>query len=219
MSSDPGLPVPTPAADHHVHTLRSRGSVALGVVAALACLGLLVYSLDAGLVFVAAMLLVGVLAVVLFVRPCVRLSIEGVSVHNPFRHTFLPWRLVEDVASRWNLQVYSAGRVVSAWAISAHVERPKAAVPFGLGWMGGRGNAAAWPTEPARAASGASVGPLTAQRAAGLIRAARDEWIAAVDDGVVVEPRRPEIARAWSMLDLGLVLAPLVLLVVGLVLS
>jgi len=212
-------PAPTSASEHHVHVLRSRGSVLLGGVGAIGCLVLLFASMGAGLVYVAAVALGGVLCVVLLVRPCVRVSIEGVSVHNPFRRTFVPWQLVEDVTSRWNLQLYAGAQVISAWAISAHIDRPCSLTPFGLGEsLANRSGAGTSRTVPgsAHAPAPAGEGRMTAARAARLIETAREEWADAVADGVVVAPSDPQVARSWEWLDLVLVAVPAALLAFGL---
>ncbi len=229
---------PDPVATH-VHTLRSRGSVVIGVVLLVAAIGLLAFGWGSELGYLAGVALVGALGYVLLVRPCVRVSVEGVAVHNPFRTTFVPWRLVEDVVSRWNLEVYAAERRISAWAISAHLERPKADSPFGLGSVFGRlpvpdgtggfdsgrrgrsgpsgssGGAERPANDPD--APGGMKGAMTAQRAKRLIEAAKAEWEEAVADGVIVEPAAPSVVRRWETVDLVAVGIPLAAVLVAVV--
>jgi hypothetical protein len=207
-TSDPG---------HLVHVIRPRGSVALGVIAVVAALVLLAYSGGAGLGFMAALALMGTMSFVLLVRPHVRVSIEGVAVHNPFRRTFVPWRLLEDVGSRWNLELYAANRTVRVWAISNPMIRPKVGVSLGFG---GIGAPRAPGREDALASSGSSgapggagaagdrLGPASAPRVARLVEAAKADWVDAVDEGIVAEPLSPRIIDRWDFWDLGLAVVP-----------
>ncbi len=214
----------TPDAGHLVHVIRPRGSVALGVIAIIAAAFLLAFSGGAGLSFMAVLALLGTMSFVLLVRPHVRVSIEGVAVHNPFRRTFVPWRLLEDVGSRWNLELYAADRTVRVWAISNPMIRPKVGVSLGFGGIGaprapGRedalGSAASSGAAGGAGAAGDRLGPASAPRVARLVEAAKADWVDAVDEGIVAEPLSPRIVDRWDLWDLGLALVPALAWAIG----
>ena len=218
MSPSPTPPTgPAEPTGHVVHVLRPRSSAFLGGCAIVVCVGLAVLGGGgSGLVFTSAMILAAAASFVLLVRPNVRVSIEGVAVHNPCRQTFVPWRLLEDVGSRWNLELYAADRTVSAWAISSHIERPRGGSFMGFG---GIGAAQQTPQTAGREAQGSrsSTRPaVTAPRAARLIEASREEWLEAVAEGAVIEPAHPQIVRQWDLIDIALLAVPTALLAVGL---
>ena len=214
----------TSDAGHLVHVIRPRGSVALGIVSIVAAAVMLAFSGGAGLGFMAAMALVATWSFVLLVRPHVRVSIEGVAVHNPFRRTFVPWRLLEDVGSRWNLELYAADRTVRVWAISNPMIRPKVGVSLGFGGIGaprapGREDALA-STGSLGAAGGAGaagdrLGPASAPRVARLVEAAKADWADAVDEGIVAEPPSPRIIDRWDLWDIALAAVPLALVLIA----
>ena len=220
MSATPPAPVDPAdgsAAGHLVHVIRPRGSVFLGAMAILAAVVLLFGSGGTGLSWIAGMALLGTLSFVLMVRPHVRISIEGVSVHNPFRRTFVPWRLLEDVGARWNLELYAADRTVRVWAISNPMIRPKVGVSLGFGGIGaprapGReaalGSAGSSGAAGGAGAAGDRLGPASAPRVARLVEAAKADWVDAVDEGIVAEPLSPRIIDRWDFWDLGLAVVP-----------
>jgi len=184
----------------------------LGGIAALAAIVLIVYSGDSGWGFVAAMSLLAGLSVVLLIRPHVRVSIEGVAVHNPFRQTFVPWRLVEDVGSRWNLEVYAGDRTVRAWAIS------NSTIRSGLGSAPGLGPAVMSGVPGVAGGSGAGpaagLGRVAAPRVARLIEASKADWLDAVASGAVAEPAHPRVVDRWDPVDLVLGIIPAVAVLV-----
>lgn len=172
----------------------------------------------------AVLALLGTMSFVLLVRPHVRVSIEGVAVHNPFRRTFVPWRLLEDVGSRWNLELYAADRTVRVWAISNPMIRPKVGVSLGFGGIGaprapGRedalGSAASSGATGGAGAAGDRLGPASAPRVARLVEAAKADWVDAVDEGIVAEPLSPRIVDRWDLWDLGLALVPALAWAIG----
>ncbi|HRW19684.1 MAG TPA: PH domain-containing protein [Dermatophilaceae bacterium] len=190
-----------------VHTLRSRGSVLLGWAGAVPLVLLVLFSWDSSVLLRSVLLLVAALSWVLLVRPFVRIDVTGVTVGNPFRQVQLPWRLIEDTYHRWNLEIYAAGRTVSAWAISAHIERPKGVGMFGLGGLA---------KSPDRDAADRPTGAMTAYRAAQLVESVREEWLEAVREGELSEPADPRITTAWQPLEVAVVGLPLLGVLVGL---
>jgi len=196
-----------------IHTLRQRGSVALGVIAITCCSGLLLVSLlnpPLHLSFVGAMLLGAALGWVLFVRPNVALSLAGVHLANPLRTTTIPWALVEDVSARWNLEVYAGGRAYPAWAISSHIERPR-----GVGGAFGIGSALGRKVDADAAGTSGPARGVTAFSAATLIEGAREEWVEAAASGEISVVDHPRVVREWDLPDLLAVAVPLVLIVAG----
>ena len=207
---------------HLVHVLRPRGSVFLGIVSIAAAVVLLAYSGGAGLGFIGAVALLATWSFVLLVRPHVRVSIEGVAVHNPFRRTFVQWRLLEDVGSRWNLELYAADRTVRVWAISNPMIRPKVGVSLGFGGIGaprapGGDGTGENPGGVASARSGSRVtGAATgAPRVARLVEAAREDWQEAVKEGLVAESADPHIVARWDLWDIALAAAPVIVVVIA----
>ncbi len=191
------------------HTFRQRGSVVLGAVCVVACLGMFLGSLPStNLVFAAAMFFGASWAFVLLVRPSLQLSVIGVHVNNPMRRTTIPWPLVDEALARWNLQVYAGQQVVTAWAISSTIERPR-----GTGSYGGRllGRALP-PTDPTSAAPKGMSAPAIAR----LIEEGRRQWREEVAAGMlVVDEGHAQVVRVWSWLDAVLLAAPVLMLLAG----
>ena len=205
---------------HLVHVLRPRGSVFLGIVAIVAASVMLAFSGGAGLAFIGAMALLATCSFVLLVRPHVRVSIEGAAVHNPFRRTFVPWRVLEDAGSRWNLELYAAERTIRVWAISNPMIRPRVGMSLGFGGIGaprapGDAAASADPFAKAKAEGALRHGATSAPAAARLIEAAREDWLEAVDEGIVAEPANPRIVARWDLWDIALVVVPAIFILVA----
>ncbi len=183
------------------HTFRQRGSVVLGAVCMLACVGMFLGSLSqTNLAFAGSMALATCWSFVLLVRPSLQLSVAGVHINNPLRRTTIPWRLVEDCLTRWNLQVYAGEQAVTAWAISSSIERPKSAGPY-AGRLFGPGLRADVASSVPRAASA----PAVAQ----LIREGRAEWDDEVAAGLMVDDGRAQVVRQWDWLDAVLLVGPI----------
>jgi hypothetical protein len=197
-----------------LRTLRQRGSVAMGVIAMVLSGGMALLSLvDAvsSLVFLGCMLLGCLGAWLLFVRPCVVLTMAGVELHNPLRHTRIPWSKVDDVAARWNLEVWSGDRSYPAWAIASHIERPQGG--GGVLAMGRLGSQAARDEATApKPSGGATVGS-----SARMIEAAMGEYaeLVANGDGAAVAGQG-QLTREWQWLEVALLVVPALLVVVGL---
>lgn len=193
--------------------LRQRGSVAMGVIAIVLGLVMAVLSALSGqpsLVMIGFLLLLAGGGWVLFVRPSVVITMLGVELNNPFRQTHIPWSKVEDVAARWNLEVFAEGRDYAAWAVASHIERPQSQGLLGFGRLGAQARKDA--VDVPAPSRGATVGS-----ASRMIESAKDEWtelVAAGDSAVV---RDGEVTRVWKWLDVACVAAPIVLVVVGFV--
>jgi len=201
----------SPSAPEALRTLRQRGSMALGIVATVLCLGFVVAVLFSGgvtLVFLGFMLLGAAVGWVLFTRPSVILTIEGVHLNNPMRRTVVPWSQVQDVSARWNLEVYAGDRAYPAWAIASHIERPHGQGLLGMGALGRRAEVEAGPPPP----KGTTVGS-----AARLIEDAKEEWTGLAAAGRPEAVTGGTVTRTWQPLDIAAMVAPVVLIVVGLV--
>lgn len=126
---------------------RQTGMLVSGVLLTIACLIIAVLMLVSdGLSRPRELLwpIAGLLVVwVVFVRPCVVLTQEGVLLRNLVRDVLFRWPAVELVHERWNLKVSSPDdRTYGSWAIAA--QRPKrpgrgAGGFTGLGRIGGGG--------------------------------------------------------------------------------
>lgn len=109
-------------------TLRPGSSVAVGIAA-----------VAIGLVFIVSALLgaernwalvgtttLGVVLLWLFiVRPCVVIHAEGVRIVNPLRTLDITWPMIDEVRSRWALEVVVQGRRCTAWGVPAETARPR----------------------------------------------------------------------------------------------
>jgi hypothetical protein len=182
----------------------------LGVVASVLCLGFVVAALFSGgvsLVFLGFMLLGAAVGWVLFTRPSVVITLQGVHLNNPVRRTVVPWCQLQDVSARWNLEVYANDRAYPAWAIASHIERPASPGLLGMGSLGRRAQLDAGPPP----AHGTTVGS-----AARLIEDAKDEWTELAAEGRPEAVTGDTVTRTWQPLDIAALLGPTVLIVVGL---
>lgn len=208
-----------------LRTLRQRGSLVLGWLAVVGGYGMALWSLVSGapsLGFVGGAALVGGLGLVLFVRPALTISLHGVHVRNPLRRTVIPWVRLQDVGTRWNLELYFQGapgadgerpdRHVSSWAIAAHVQRQRGGGLLGALSPRRLEQVSQRSPEPA-AASGTTVGS-----AAASVEVALAEWREMVTDRRDEVSTQGEVERSWDAVDLVAVLLPLLLVVVAVVL-
>ncbi|WP_353355208.1 PH domain-containing protein [Intrasporangium sp. DVR] len=109
-------------------TLRPGSSVAVGVVGALAGLALLIPALltsPRNWVVIASLVLAFVLLWLFVVRPCARLHADGIRLVNPLRVVDLTWPAIEEVRSRWALELVAQGRRYTAWGVPADPARPR----------------------------------------------------------------------------------------------
>ena len=208
---------PTSPSTVALRTLRQRGSVALGIVTTVLCVGIVVTSVvtrSFSLIFDGFMLLAAAVGWVLFTRPSLAVSLAGVHVNNPIRRTVVPWARVEDVATRWNLEVYTdTGASYAAWAISSHIQRPRGAGVLGFGGAGQRFMAeSAASAGQSRPSDGATV-----RSAAQSVELARDEWAEMVADWRPEVSAEGQVTHTWDPTDLALLGIPILLIVLGFV--
>ena len=141
----------------------------------------------------------------IFVRPVVLVDIGGVTLRNVVRDVHIPWSRVTGVTARWNLRVLVGDRGYNAWAISSQVERPKGAQGgiFGIP-LPGRLNRAA----RADAGPSATQPKITAQSVALLIRAAKQEYDDAVEQGEIPAAPDETVRLTWVPLVMAVLLLP-----------
>lgn len=123
-----GRGAPASAQSRQRTTLRPGSAIGVGVAGALACLVLLVPALlsaDRNWTLISSVVLALVLIWVFVVRPCAVLHEEGVRLVNPLRTVDLTWPVIDDIRSRWALELFSNGRKYTAWGIPADPGRPR----------------------------------------------------------------------------------------------
>lgn len=188
--------------------VRQRGSVLLGVCAILTCAIVLLGSLEGlSLGVVAVLGLAATTSFVVLVRPSVALGVDGVALNNPLRRVLVPWPRVQGCRDRWNLQIDVGERLITAWAISAHRDRPAGAGPM----RGGRG------LRGFPALEGPPIERTTAGSVASQVRAGRAEWAALVAAGELTPDADAPVSARWDLLDAALLGVPAALAVVALV--
>ncbi len=189
-------------------TLRPGSSIAVGIVGFVCGLALLVPALlmpprswtlisSVGLVFVLLWLFV--------VRPSAVIHAEGVRLVNPMRVVDVTWPAIDEVRSRWALELICGGRKFTAWGVPSDPGRPKygrQAFAIGANRVRGPGAPAADP-RPKRP-------KIEAQTVAAEIEARREE------DRRRKDGRTPRIAvQSWDPVSVGLLLAGVAFFVIG----
>jgi hypothetical protein len=196
------------------HTYRQRSSVLLALCFVLGAVILVVSALlswgdHPQPLFVAWLLFGCAVAWTVFVRPCVVLDQDGVHLRNIVRDVDIPWPLVSDVETRWNLRVWSGDDGHTAWAIASQVERPKvhASVLPGLSSKldGFPGQGASTP--------GAST-KVTSRMVAEAIDETAADYAAAVADGDLQPPAHPAVTTRWAPLPVLALALPLLAVLV-----
>jgi len=198
------------------HTYRQRSSVLLALLFVLGAVILVVSALLSWRdhpqpLFVAWLLLGSAVAWTVFVRPCVVLDQDGVHLRNILRDVDIPWPLVSDVETRWNLKVWSGDDGYTAWAIASQIERPKvhASVLPGLSSKldGFTGQDSSTPKASTK---------VTARMVAEAIDETTEDYAAAVADGDLQLPVDPAVTTRWAPLPvLALALPVLAVLVLS----
>lgn len=69
--------------------------------------------------------LVAVLVWLFVSRPALRIDRDGVLLRNPMRSTWLSWPAIEEIRTRWVLELVAGGRVYPAWAVPSDPGRPR----------------------------------------------------------------------------------------------
>jgi len=198
------------------HTYRQRSSVLLALLFVLGAVILVVSALLSWRdhpqpLFVAWLLLGSAVAWTVFVRPCVVLDQDGVHLRNILRDVDIPWPLVSDVETRWNLKVWSGDDGYTAWAIASQIERPKvhASVLPGLSSKldGFTGQDSSTPRASTK---------VTARMVAEAIDETTEDYAAAVAEGDLQPPVDPAVTTRWAPLPvLALALPVLAVLVLS----
>ncbi len=191
------------------HTYRQRSSLVLALLFVLGAVVLVGSALlswrDHPQPLLVAWLLLGcAVAWTVFARPCVVLHQDGVQLRNIVRDVDIPWPLVSDVDTRWNLKVWSGDDGYTAWAIAAQVERPKvhASVLPGLSskldaFTGRDGPTPRVPTK------------VTPRMVADAIDETTVDYAAAVADGDLQPPAHPAVTTRWALLPVLALVLPL----------
>lgn len=187
-------------------TLRPGSAIAIGVVGGLAGLTLLVPALlspSRSWLLISSVVLALVLIWLFVVRPCALLHDEGVRIVNPLRTIDITWPMIDEVRSKWALELFSRGTKYTAWGIPADPGRPRHGRGVFLVGANRVGLGKQVPTKQRRA-------KVEAQTVA-----------AEVEARIVADKRRkdgrtPRIAsRAWEPVPVGLLLAALAFWVLG----
>lgn len=125
--SEPSSPAPS-AGFRDARTLRPGSSLAVGGVGAACGFALLIPALlaaDRNWALISSVVLALVLLWLFIVRPCAVIHAEGIRLVNPLRTADLTWPAIEEVRSRWALELFSGGARYTAWGIPADPARPR----------------------------------------------------------------------------------------------
>jgi Bacterial PH domain len=118
----------------NARTLRPGSSIAVGVLGALAGIGLVVPALlssDRRWGLIATVVLALVLLWLFVVRPAAVVHDEGIRLVNPMQVVDLSWPVITEVRSKWALELFAQGRKYTAWGVPADPARPK----YGRGFL------------------------------------------------------------------------------------
>jgi hypothetical protein len=189
-------------------TLRPGSSVAVGIVGFACGLALLVPAVltpPRSWTLISSVVLALVLLWLFVVRPSAVIHAEGVRLVNPMRVVDVTWPAIEEVRSRWALELFAGGRKFTAWGVPADPGRPR----YGRQALAIGANRLRGPAAP-------EVDPrpkrpkIEAQTLAAEIEARRAE------DRRRKDGRTPRIAtQSWDPVSVGLLLAGLAFFVVG----
>jgi hypothetical protein len=188
-------------------TLRPGSAIGVGVVGGLAGLALLVPALlsgDRSWVLISSVVLALVLVWLFVVRPCAVIHDEGVRIVNPLRSIDITWPMIEDIKSKWALELFSGGRKYTAWGIPADPARPR----YGRGiFLVGANRVGLGKTVPEAEQKRPKV---EAQTVA-----------AEIESRITADQRRKDgrtpriVSRTWEPVPVGLLLAALAFWVIG----
>ncbi len=188
-------------------TLRPGSAIGIGVVGALACLALLVPALltsDRNWTLISSVVLALVLIWLFVVRPCAVLHDEGVRFVNPLRTVDLTWPVIDDIKSRWVLELYVDGRKYTAWGIPADPGRPR----YGRGiFLVG--------------ANRVGLGKKVPDQQHARLKVEAQTVAAEIESRIAADKRRKDgttpriLSRAWEPIQVGLLLGALAFWVIG----
>jgi hypothetical protein len=196
---------PENAALRDARTLRPGSSVAVGVIGAVAGIGLLVPGLLAeprSWTLISSVALALVLLWLFVVRPCVVIHAEGIRLVNPLRVVDATWPAISEVRSRWALELVAEGRRYTAWGVPADPGRPRygrGMLTVGANKVRGKGTT----EEPTRSKVEAQVVAAEVEARMSADRRRKDG-------------RTPRIAhQVWDPAAVGLLLAAVAFFVIG----
>jgi hypothetical protein len=189
-------------------TLRPGSSIAVGIVGLVCGLALLVPAVlvpPPSWTLISSIVLAFVLLWLFVVRPSAVIHAEGVRLVNPMRVVDVTWPAIEEVRSRWALELYSGGRKFTAWAVPSDPGRPRyGRQALSIGANRVRGTAAPEVDPRPRRPK------IEAQTVAAEIEARREE------DRRRKDGRTPRVAtQSWDPVSVGLLLAGLAFFVIG----
>lgn len=152
-----------------------------------------------------------------FFRPAVLIDRDGVLIRNVLRDIRIPWALLSDVRTRWSLSLSVEDKNYTAWALSSQAERPRrtAGGMFRMpvpGRLEGVSSADASVSRRTGTRSGA-VTKVTAQSVAWSIRAAKQEYDQAVDQGDLTASDDAMVRITWVPLAIAALLLPAIAVV------
>jgi hypothetical protein len=191
-------------------TLRPASSVAVGVLGAVIGLALVVPALlaaDRNWALASTTTLGLILLWLFIVRPCVVIHAEGVRIVNPLRILDITWPMIDEVRSRWTLELVAQGRRYPAWGAPAETRRRRGRRgPAGRGaGVGPVGRSESEPERRSKAEARAVAAEIEARVAA---------------DRPRQEGRTPRIAvHSWDRVSVALLLGGIVFCVVGFLLG
>jgi hypothetical protein len=192
------------AALEEPRTLRPGSAVAVGASGGVVGLVLLYLGLTSSprsWTLVSTVVLALVLVWLFVVRPCAVVHAAGVRLVNPLRVVDLTWPAIDEIRSKWALELLHEGRKYTAWGIPADPGRPKygrSMLTLGASKVLGRD---AQPEAPRRPKIEA-------------------QTVAAEIEALVAEDRQagstPRVAsQAWDPVSVGLLLAGVAFFVIG----
>jgi hypothetical protein len=193
------------------HTVRPGSSIAVGAAGGVCGLALLVPALltpSRSWTLISSVVLALVLLWLFVVRPSAVIHAEGVRLVNPMRVVDVTWPAIDEVRSRWALELFCAGRKYTAWGVPADPGRPRygrQALAIGANRL--RGTAG---TAGAEADTRPRRPKVDAQTVAAEIEERREQ------DRRRKDGRTPRIAtQVWDPVSVGLLLAAAAFFVIG----
>lgn len=195
-------------------TLRPGSSIAVGSIAAVAGLALLVPALltaPRSWALLSSVTLGLVLLWLFVVRPAAVIHDEGIRLVNPLRVVDLTWPTITEVRSKWALELVAEGKKYTAWGVPADPGRPK----YGRSLL-------TLPTNrTAKASSVTTSGTRPAHESVKRAKVEAQAVAAEVEARIEADRRRkgdptPRIAhQTWDPVSVGLLAAALAFFVLG----
>lgn len=197
-------------------TYRQPAMLVPGIVLLLICVGFLAaIAIDGGMSGPGQVLwpVAGALVVwVIFLRPCVQLTQQGVVMRNLVRDVRFGWPAIDLIEQRWNLKIFDEhGKGYGSWAITS--QRPSRSVARG-GLKAGPGLG---PIDPQNPSSVMKARPGSAASVASAIRIGQLDYSAATERDASYEANDEIVAGpAWpAIIALVVAAACVVIAVIG----